>query len=579
MADGVDSGPEPVPGTPGIREVRPEMGSSQGGHQNGNGGGTLRKVGHRAEIDTSPPFGSVKEAVTRFGGGSGSWMPYYYRIGESLGMEEMDIKKVEEQAAELEKHLIVKELETLDVLEELGTTKRVVEELKQQLQKEALRCMAPQDEQMSSPAIKEMNKENYRLQVNNCEQQRLGSLSPCPSSSPDMILSSLRQAKLNLGKTINDLGVIQSSVESLNKKMKNEKSFLEKTRERLTSKFAGVLSLEEELKQSRAKPNVADTLRTNHINTEQIKKIAEVGSENAAISKPMLANVQSKNSLRTAELRLLAAKKMEEAARAAEAVAMAEIRGLSGSETSSGFVLPEPKKAPAVFELRSPLSPNVPKAREMPKKIEVSKHQMHEPNITKMSILKKLREATEEVKLSKQALEEALNKVEMANRKQSAVEEALRKWLPEEVQEGQPAYFSTTFGNFHVHHPDHQQSSPLNQPKDPNLLDHDPKPVLRSTVSMRDVLSRKQLVPEEYMAKGATEGHTEQRHKVALSQMLHELREDITFRPRAEKDGADQKQYFTQRRKFGFIHISLPMTKQSKKKMQGLNNVMHQTGE
>jgi hypothetical protein len=71
---------------------------------------------------------------------------------ELQGVEDIDIKKVEEQAAELEKHLIVKELETLDVLEELGTTKRVVEELKQQLQKEALRCMTVPDEPMSSPA-------------------------------------------------------------------------------------------------------------------------------------------------------------------------------------------------------------------------------------------------------------------------------------------------------------------------------------------------------------------------------------------------------------------------------------------
>ena len=43
-------------------------------------------------------------------------------------IENFDLKKVEEQAAELEKDLIVKELETLDVLEELGATKRIVED-------------------------------------------------------------------------------------------------------------------------------------------------------------------------------------------------------------------------------------------------------------------------------------------------------------------------------------------------------------------------------------------------------------------------------------------------------------------
>ncbi|XP_011011144.1 PREDICTED: WEB family protein At2g40480 isoform X2 [Populus euphratica] len=525
---------EAVPGTPGIREIRYEKGSENFrfcNEQNGNEGNQgTRKVGLRAEIDTSPPFGSVKEAVTRFGG-SGPWVPYYYRIGESYGVEDIDIKKVEEQAAELEKHLIVKELETLDVLEELGTTKRVVEELKQQLQKEALRCMTVPDEPMSSPAIKEMNKGNYSFHVNNSEQ-RLISLSPCPTASPDLILMELKQAKLNLGG----------------------------------------LSLEEELKQARTKPHIADNVETDY-KAGHLMKMDEV--QKTEVLKGMLAE-NIKTNIRTAELRLLAAKKMEEAARAAEAVALAEIKALSTDESSSGYALPEPEKVPS-FEARSPLNPKDQKAEELSqKKVETLKLPKQEVHFTKMSILNKLREATEEVKLSKQALEEALNKVEMANRKQVAVEEALCKWMPEDDQVGQDEYYHTRLGNFHLHPPDQRQDSPLNEVNNPNLIGDGPKPVLRTTVSMRDVLSRKQIRAEEYVAARPAEGGTE-RQKVALSQMLHELREDLTFHPRVEKHGGEQKQqFYTQRRKFGFIHISLPMTKPGKKKMQDLNNMkMH----
>ncbi|KAI9157071.1 hypothetical protein LWI28_016538 [Acer negundo] len=570
----LDSANEPVPGTPGIREVRPEPGSESSFvfcTEMGGGGDRsfgIRKVGLRAEIDTSPPFGSVKEAVTRFGG-SGPWLPLY-KLGDGYNGvdEEFDIKRVEEQAAELEKDLIVKELETLDVLEELGTTKKIVEELKLQIQKEALKCMATPDNQpISIPVIKEMNIEHQR----NCNSSPV----ICPVSSPDMILMELKQAKLNLGRTITDLGVIQTSVESLNKKMKKEKTLLEKTREkpRIIARSGGESINNVGLTKSPAAEISRENLKM--CQGDQFRKLAE-------ISRAMLGNEQNnKACLKTAEMRWVAAKKMEEAAKAAEALAFAEIKSLSSSESTTGFLLPEPvEKVIKTEDLPKKRNKNIARTMEL--------QQFDESNFnSKLAIQKMLEEASTEVKFSKQALEEALNRIEIANRKQLAAGEALRRWAPISPEQAimySPA--SATTPRFNIFHPsdyrDHQ-NSPLNHHhvlnnKPLNLDasdDNSSKPVLRPTVSMRDILSRKQVQPEECVVRRQAEGHTERR-KVALSQMLQELREDLTFPRKAEPDQCDhdhdhhQKQFFAQRRKFGFIHISLPLTKQSKKKMQVL---------
>ncbi|CAH8265444.1 unnamed protein product [Arabidopsis lyrata] len=503
---------EAIPGTPGIHEVRIQPGSENFGFCVDSVGVSdvpgIRRVGLRAEIDTSPPFGSVQEAVTRFGG-RGYWVPF--KLEDSFNGE-FDIKRMEEHAAELEKDLIVKELETLDVLEALGSTKRIVEDLKRQLQQEALRCT-----EHPSSDIKEMNDEH-------CHHN------PIPMSSPDLILMELKQAKMNLGKTMDDLVLIQSSVESLNKKMKEEKDFLEKTRAKLTYGFGGPVSLAEELSRIKVKPQVPDEPLREHV-----KMVAETDETGL--------NLQNKNRLRTAEMRLVAARKMEEAARAAEALAIAEITMLSSNGESqdddSEFCFPEPPRSPVT-----------------PRGLRID-NDFSADNSSRRGILKKLEEATEGVKQSKQALEAALNRAEIANVKQLAAENAFRGWTKD----------SSKGDNFTpLHHTRRSFFSHLNKHHEP--LDNLPKPVLKSNVSMRDVLRRKQVPKEDVVApqRQSLEGQIPRRN-ANLSQMLKELKQDVKFSTRAEKEEVhEEKQYVTQRRKFGFIHITLPLQKQSKKK-------------
>ncbi|GKU90015.1 hypothetical protein SLEP1_g4068 [Rubroshorea leprosula] len=143
-------------------------------------------------------------------------------------------------------------------------------------------------------------------------------------------------------------------------------------------------------------------------------------------------------------------------------MALAEIKALQRTESSSGFPQKKPQGVTLSFEEYSPLTCKAREAEDLSKKKVIeAMRQADEANVSKMEILKKVEEATENVTTSKKALEKALKRVEAPNQGKPAVEEALRKWRSEYGQKRRSVQNSTKFKN---PYPSHHR-------KDPRVLD------------------------------------------------------------------------------------------------------------
>ncbi|CAL0304396.1 unnamed protein product [Lupinus luteus] len=347
-------------------------------------------------------------------------------MGE-LHIEECDREKLEYEAIGLNKELILKEKETEDVLKELLFTKRLVEELKSKLQKEEAKVKSVSDHEENVNLVTHLNVvKPFREDFNSYH-----------SSNPGLVLIELKRAKLILTKTMHDLADRRASVELLNKKLAKERIELEKTRERLALSCWKISSLEEELNQTKLRLHVAKCSEIQYAidgpsditreiqrkisKSEHFRKIGEASK--SEISKTISEIEQTKMLIRTSDMWLDAAIKIKEASKASEAVALADVNALSDHDNEEVILS---------FEEYTALLCKARAAKEQSEKRVIdSMLELEEANLSKMYISKREEIAKEEVIRNKKALNEAVERVEAANRGKVEIEEALKKCRPE----------------------------------------------------------------------------------------------------------------------------------------------------
>ncbi|OAY82295.1 WEB family protein [Ananas comosus] len=478
---------------------------------------------------------------------------------------EIELMKVEEQTVKLEMDLFVKERETLKVLKELEMTKRIADDLKLQLQKLT-------SESLSATKVHPIPNTEEGRPVNSNKHFEVFPRNTGGKQSPGKTLMGLEQAKANLSRTTSGLSGVRTTIESLKMKIEKEKSLRAKTDERLHLNRATAASLEQMLGRYIAElrlksgPKTISTqsasevwARIRQLNSEKENYVRTMENHKSDICNLTAEIEQTKSRIKTAEVRLILAKKMKEASKVAEAIALREIRSLREKSETDPSEVTLPVKDYATLTLRAREADEISKKIVGAATLEVER--------AKQSKLELVEGVEAEVSTGRKALEEALKREEAANEVKLEAEEALRRMRSELGQQRRSVHSSTKFKNSAG--TQRRGGSQMLDVNGLSLATSGPLTVLGSTLSIGQILRKKLMAPEEHKVRMSAKGNGKPR--VSLAQILaqkHEL-----YSPPRIDDGSARKHFFARRRKFSFAGLALLLAKQKRRKrMHDLNS-------
>nr|KYP49778.1 Protein PLASTID MOVEMENT IMPAIRED 2 [Cajanus cajan] len=387
------------------------------------------------EIDTSPPFQSVKDAVSLFGEGAFSGEKPFKKAkpysAERVLAKETQLHVAQKELNKLREQVKNAETTKAQALVELERAKSSVEELAQKIK------VIGESRELAIKAT-----EAAKSQAKQLTEEKLLALKK--EFNPELA----KNLEMQLAETMSEIGALQKemenkrtsdldSVKSVTLELDDAKESLQKVADEESSLRSLVESLKVELENVKREHS---ELKEKESETESI-----VGNLHVKLRKSKseleVCMAEESKVREEAEKKLKVALEEAEAAKAAEASALHRITELTerttaarASTSESGAVITISKEE---FNSLSHKVEESDKLADM--KVAAAKAQVEAVKASENEALKRLETTQKEIEDIKSATQEALKKAEMAEAAKRVVESELRRWREREQKKAAEA--------------------------------------------------------------------------------------------------------------------------------------------